>query len=159
MKALDRTAAARGGMLSGGALRGAQQFGQGLASQEYQNAFNRFQVNRGNMLQPLQSLAGVGQTTANTLGAAGANMASNVGNAMMSNAGNVGNAALSAAGQQNSAYGGAANVLGRIYGRPGGGSNPYANAFGANMTGDFGNVYGFGGGGTTPTSVDWNLEY
>ena len=151
MKALDRTAAARGGMLSGGALRGAQQFGQGLASQEYQNAFNRFQVNRGNMLQPLQSLAGVGQTTANTLGAAGANMASNVGNAMMSNAGNVGNAAMSAAGQQNSAYGGAANVLGRMYGNQGGGSNPYFNAAKANMTGDFGNVYGFGGGGSVPS--------
>jgi hypothetical protein len=139
MKALDRTAAARGGMLSGGALRGAQQFGQGLASQEYQNAFNRFQVNRGNMLQPLQSLAGVGQTTANTLGAAGANMASNVGNAMMSNAGNVGNAALSAAGQQNSAYGGAANVLGRMYGnqqRPQqqlGRTPPYADSGGYNV--------------------------
>jgi hypothetical protein len=69
----------------------------------------------------------------------------------MSNAGNVGNAALSAAGQQNSAYGGAANVLGRIYGRQGGGSNPYFNAAKANMTGDFGNVYGFGGGGGVPS--------
>ena len=122
MKALDRTAAARGGMLSGGALRGAQQFGQGLASQEYQNAFNRYQVNRGNMLQPLQSLAGVGQTTANYLGNAGANMAGNVGNAMMSNAGVVGNSAMASAGRSAYEMAGATTALTRLYGnrlRPG----------------------------------------
>jgi len=62
MKALDRTAASRGGLLSGATLKGAQQYGQGLASQEYQNAFNRFQTERTNTLAPLQSLAGVGQS-------------------------------------------------------------------------------------------------
>jgi len=41
LKALDRSAAARGGLLSGGTLKGIQQYGQGLASGEYQNAFNR----------------------------------------------------------------------------------------------------------------------
>lgn len=67
MKALERSAAARGGLLSGATLRGAQRFGQDLASQEYQNAFNRYQVNRANQLNPLQSLYGAGQTSANTL--------------------------------------------------------------------------------------------
>lgn len=80
IKALDRTAASRGGLLSGATLKGAQQYGQGLASQEYQNAFNRYQANRAqqaqeygnafnrfqtertNTLAPLQSLAGVGQS-------------------------------------------------------------------------------------------------
>jgi type II secretory pathway pseudopilin PulG len=67
MKALERSAAARGGLLSGATLKGVQRFGQDLASQEYQNAFNRYQVNRANQLNPLQSLYGGGQTSANVL--------------------------------------------------------------------------------------------
>ena len=82
MKALERSAAARGGLLSGGMLRGAQQYGQGLASQEYMNAFNRYQAERNARLNPLQSLAGVGQTATNQLGQAGQTMASNVGQAL-----------------------------------------------------------------------------
>ena len=45
MKALERSAAARGGLLSGSTMKGVQRFGQNLASEEYQNAFNRYQVN------------------------------------------------------------------------------------------------------------------
>lgn len=78
MKALDRSAAARGNLLSGATLRGAQRFGQDLASQEYMNAFNRYQAERAARLGPLQSLAGVGQTSAQALagqaGALGANL-------------------------------------------------------------------------------------
>jgi hypothetical protein len=82
MKALERSAAARGGLLSGGMLKGAQQYGQGLASQEYMNAFNRYQAERNARLNPLQSLAGVGQTATNQLGQAGQTMAGNVGQAL-----------------------------------------------------------------------------
>lgn len=72
MKALERSAAARGGLLSGSTMKGIQRFGQDLASQEYQNAFNRYQVERANKLNPLQSLMGSGQSSANVLtGAAG----------------------------------------------------------------------------------------
>lgn len=72
MKGLERSAAARGGLLSGAALKGIQRYGQDLASQEYQNAFNRYYAERANKLNPLQSVAGIGQTSANTLtGAAG----------------------------------------------------------------------------------------
>jgi hypothetical protein len=72
MKALERSAAARGGLLSGGTLKGIQRFGQDLASQEYGNAFNRYQTERAARLNPLQSLMGAGQSSANTLtGAAG----------------------------------------------------------------------------------------
>jgi hypothetical protein len=67
MKALERSAAARGGLLSGATLKGTQRFGQDLASQEYMNAFNRYQTNRANQLNPLQSLMGAGQTGANVL--------------------------------------------------------------------------------------------
>ena len=100
MKALERSAAARGNLLSGGMLRGAQEYGQGLASQEYMNAFNRYQAERNARLNPLQSLAGVGQTATNQLGQAGQTMASNVGQA------------LGAAGQARaSGYMGGANAL------------------------------------------------
>ena len=67
MKALERSAAARGGLMSGAMMKGITRFGQDQASQEYQNAFNRYQVNRANQLNPLQSLMGAGQTSANTL--------------------------------------------------------------------------------------------
>jgi hypothetical protein len=80
-QALDRSAAARGGLISGGALKAAQRYGQDMGSQEYMNAFNRYQTERAARLNPLQSLAGMSQTTANTLGTAGQNMATNVGEA------------------------------------------------------------------------------
>jgi hypothetical protein len=80
-KALERSAAARGGLISGNTGGALQQFGQGLASQEYQNAFNRYQAERQSRLGPLQSLAGVGQTSVNALGQAGQNYATNAGNA------------------------------------------------------------------------------
>ena len=82
MKALERSAAARGGLLSGSTLKGAQRYGQDLASQEYMNAFNRYQAERNARLNPLQSLAGVGQTATNQLGQAGQTMAGNVGQAL-----------------------------------------------------------------------------
>ena len=91
MKALERSAAARGNLLSGSTLKGVQRFGQDLASQEYLNAFNRYQVERAARLNPLQSLMGAGQSSANTLtGAAGqfgqygANTLQNIGNARAS---------------------------------------------------------------------------
>ena len=99
-KALDRQAAARGGFISGGALKAAQRYGQEMGSQEYTNAFNRYQIERNAKLGPYQSLAGVGQTTANQLGQFGAANAANVGNLM------TGGAAAQAAG-----YVGQANAL------------------------------------------------
>src|SRR5574343_1431717 len=86
MKALERSAAARGGLLSGATLKGVQRFGQDLASQEYTNAFNRYQAERQARLAPLQSLAGIGQTTAQQIGSSGQTMAENVGEMMTSGA-------------------------------------------------------------------------
>jgi len=133
LKALDRTAASRGGMLSGAALRGATRYGQDMASQEYQNAYNRYQTNRANQLNPLQSLAGQGQTTANTLGTAGQNYASNAGQAYM----NAGDARASgyvgSANAWNQALGGATNALGQTFanyyaGRPANNAYSYGSS-------------------------------
>jgi hypothetical protein len=84
MKALDRTAAARGGLLSGSTLKGAQRYGQDLASQEYQNAYDRYNTDYRMKLSPLQTLAGYGQGATNNLAGAtntyGANQAENIAN-------------------------------------------------------------------------------
>ena len=70
LKGLDRQAAARGGLISGGALKAAARYGQEMGSQEYQNAFNRYQVNRSNQLNPLQGFLNQAQSSTNTLGQA-----------------------------------------------------------------------------------------
>ena len=96
-KALERSAAARGGLISGNTGGALQQFGQGLASQEYQNAYNRALT----QYNTTAALAGVGQTATNQLGAAGQNYAMNAGNA------------YGAAGQARaSGYMGMANAIG-----------------------------------------------
>lgn len=100
MKALERSAAARGGLMSGATGKNLLRFGQDLASQEYTNAFNRYQAERQARLQPLQSLAGVGQTAAQQLGQAGQQFAGNVGNLM-----------TGAANARASGYVGGANAL------------------------------------------------
>lgn len=83
---LERSAAARGGLLSGAAMKDAMRFNQGLASDEYANAFNRFQTNRSNKLNPLQSLSGMATTSTNQIANAGQTYANNAGNAMMGGA-------------------------------------------------------------------------
>ena len=125
MKALERGAAARGGLLSGAQMKGIQRYGQDLASQEYQNAFNRYQAERQARLGPLQSLAGVGQTATQALGGAASQYGSNVGNLAMTGGANLANAALmqgniraSQYGQLGSAFGSkqAQNYFGKMFG-------------------------------------------
>jgi hypothetical protein len=74
LKALDRQAAARGGLISGNAMKAAGRYGQDYASGEYNNAFNRYLAERNAQLGPLQSLAGVGQSATNYVGNAAQNM-------------------------------------------------------------------------------------
>jgi hypothetical protein len=110
-KALDRSAAARGGLISGSALKAATRYGQEMGSQEYTNAFNRYQAERSAKLGPLQSLAGVGQTATQALGAAGESMTGGI-NAALGNYGAQAGAAMGAAGQARaSGYMGTANAL------------------------------------------------
>ncbi len=134
-RALERSAAARGNLLSGSMLKGIQRYGQDLGSQEYMNAFNRYQTERQARLNPLQSLANVGQTSAQTLGQAGQNYATNVGNLMMGSAEAAGNARMARA----SAYGNTLNQLaylgGRYMGGGGGGGGGVGGGGGGYMPG------------------------
>ena len=125
-KALDRSAAARGGLLSGGALKAATRYGQEMGSQEYQNAFGRYQTNRANQLQPLGNLMSSGQAAANQQAGQAGQYGSNVGNIYQSQGNVQGNALLAGSQARTSAYG----DIAKLYGS----TNPnFNNLFGSNM--------------------------
>jgi hypothetical protein len=86
VNALNKTAAARGGLMSGAAMKAAQRYGQDYASNEYNNAFNRYYQQRNQMLNPLQSLLGQAQTSAGNIGASGQGYATQAGQNMMAGA-------------------------------------------------------------------------
>jgi hypothetical protein len=149
LKSLDATAAARGGLISGNALRAAQAFGQDLGSQEYQNAYNRYQTNRANIIDPLQKQAGQGGTVATTLGSAGAGYASGAGNTMMTSAANIGNLNMAAGNARASGYTGAADAWNRALGGAAGTINSnmmYNQMFGKGYD-PYSNYANLGGGG------------
>lgn len=100
INAIDRSAAARGNLLSGGRLKALTQYGQNMAADEWQN-----------YTRTLQSLAGVGQTATNTGVAAGGNTAGAVGNALMYGGQGAANAAyFGGQGSANAAIAGANNA-------------------------------------------------
>jgi len=66
-----------GGMIGGNALTGMNDYNQGMASQEYTNAFNRFQTQRSNIYNTLASIAGLGQSAQAQTNAAAQNFANN----------------------------------------------------------------------------------
>lgn len=78
-QALERSAAAGGGLLSGGTGKALQQYGQDYASGEYSNAYNRFNNDQTTRFNRLSALAGTGQTATNTIGQLGAQTSANIG--------------------------------------------------------------------------------
>lgn len=96
-KALDRSAVGRGGLFSGRAMMDAQRFGQGFASNELADAFNRY-----------AALAGLGQTSAANSAMAAGQYGQSAGNTLQ----NMGNAsAAGTIGQANSWN----NALSQLY--------------------------------------------
>ena len=67
LKALDRSAAARGQMLSGGHLKDLTRFSQGMASTEYQNYVNRLASMAGFGQAATGRATGLGQATAGNI--------------------------------------------------------------------------------------------
>ena len=109
-KALERSAAARGGLQTGGALKALSRYGQDYASNEFQNAYNRFNADRDRRFNRLSSLAGVGQTASTNMG----NAAGNYGNAAAGNITGAANAAGAAGIASANAWGGALSGLGKM---------------------------------------------
>ena len=144
-KAIERSTAARGGLQSGAALKAAARFGQEMGSQEYQNAFNRFQANkafqaqeygnafnrfmteRQSQLAPLMSLTASGQASAAGQSAAAGNFASGASNAMQ----NFG------AGQS-AAYGNYGQAVGNIASQLGAGQSAAYGNYGAGQSAAYG---------------------
>jgi len=101
-QAIERSAAARGGLLSGAAAKALTRYSQGVASDEYGNAYNRFNNDQSTQYNRLASLAGVGQAATNQVGQAGqnaygtiANAGQNTSNAAQNNLTGAGNARAS----------------------------------------------------------------
>lgn len=143
-KALDRSAAARGGLQSGSALKAAARFGQDYASNEYGNAYTRFNTDQSTKFNRLASLAGIGQTANAASAAAGQNYANQAGGYAMTNAANQGNAALAAGNARGAGYTGLANALGSIKwptSTPAATSAPFASGWDAGYYGADGMPY------------------
>ena len=126
-QALDRSAAARGMGYSGAQMKAAQQFGQGLASQQYDTEYNRaakeyfnkYDQARGQFGDYYNRLAGIaqgGQQTAQSLGGMGSQYATNASNTL----GGLSNEQSNILGQQAnaraSAYAAKANALNNTLG-------------------------------------------
>lgn len=79
-KALDRSAASKGMLLSGAQIKATDDYNQDMASQEYQNAYNRYNNDQTTLFNRLAALSGNGQTAGNMLAGIGANTANQVGN-------------------------------------------------------------------------------
>ena len=100
-QATERLGNVGGGALSGNTLRGLMDYGQGLASTEFGNAFGRAQGERKDIYNILANIAGMGQGAVNT----GVN-------AGQSTAQSLGQLAVGGAQAQASGIVGAANALG-----------------------------------------------
>jgi len=126
--AINRSAAARGGLLSGAAVKAGATYASGLASQNF-----------GEYVSRLAGVSGAGQAATNATQAAGTNMA-NQNSASLMSAGNARASAYGETGQTigNTANGLASNYLLYKYLNP---SNPAPSP------------YGYGGGGFGPTNV------
>ena len=130
-KALERNAAARGGLISGGALKAATGYGQEMGSQEFTRARERAlsdystNVARSDVgYNRLAGLAGVGQTATGALGQAAGQYGTamgqaagqygtNVGNLYTQQGANQGNALLAGAQARTSSYGDIAKLYGQ----------------------------------------------
>jgi len=96
-QAMQQSAAAKGGLLTGGTAQALDAYGQQLASTNYQNTYNnayntyasgynQFQNQQANEYNRLASLAGVGQTTASNLASLGQSSASGISSNLLSTA-------------------------------------------------------------------------
>lgn len=111
MKAIQNSAAARGGVLSGGTLKGLTDYSQGAASDEYQNVYNRRMNEYNNSYNQLASRAGMGQTATNTLGTEAGVTGTNVANSLFNSGNQQAQGVNNAAAARASGYAASGNIL------------------------------------------------
>jgi len=110
-RALEAYERAHGKLLSGKAVKDINTFAQGVASQGYSNVANRKLQEREANLNPLLSMAGLGQTSMSQSNAAISNAANQNANIGLTTAGNVGNFQTQGANARASGYVGSANSM------------------------------------------------
>lgn len=121
-KTLDRQAAARGGLISGGALKAAQRYGQEMGSQEYSNAYNRFRDTQALRRNALAGVVGFAPTAAGSMAAGGQSYAAGAGPQMYQQGVNTGNALIAGQQARESSYGQLGSAFGKYLTGGGGGS-------------------------------------
>jgi len=123
--AIQRSAAARGGLLNTGTAKDLNDYTQNAASGEYGNVYNRaaseferryniFKQGQNDLFNRFATLAGIGQTSAGQLSSAGLSSANNAGNILLTSAGQIGQQYNNAAAARGSGYVGSANALNSI---------------------------------------------
>jgi hypothetical protein len=85
-KAINKAAAARGKFYAPGTLQDIAKFSQGLASNEFQNAYSNYNTNNKTIWDRLYSLSGAGHNAAAGIGGFGTTVAGQVGENMMGGA-------------------------------------------------------------------------
>jgi len=99
-----------GGLIGGNALQGLTNYGQGAASQEFGNAFNRFQTERGNIYNTLAGIAGIGQTAQGQVSNLAQNTAGNIGQATIGAGNAIAGGQIGAANALSGGFQGAGNA-------------------------------------------------
>ena len=126
LQALERSAAARGGLLSGGTGKALERYGQGLASSNYQQTYNNmlgqyqqnyniFKQNQADQYNRLAGMSGTGQVAAGQLGTAGQNASNAITNILMGGAQTQGTLAQNAAAARATGYQNTGNIWGNAF--------------------------------------------
>lgn len=110
LKAIDNSAAARGSSLSGATLKALTKYGQDFASNEFNNAYNRWNNDTSNRFNRIAGVAGVGQQAVNQVGAYGQQTAGNIAQGNMNTANQVASNTIGAGNARASGYVGMANA-------------------------------------------------
>lgn len=134
--AVMNKASSMGGVNSGNTLKALTSYSEGVANQDYQQAYNNYVAQQAQRFSQLQNITGSGQNAAGNLGALGAQTGTNIGNNIVS----AGNASAAGTVGSANAINSGINSVGQNYllssvlnsGTPG--------------SGNF-NFLGFGGGG------------
>ncbi|WP_373031673.1 hypothetical protein [Sulfurovum sp.] len=116
IKARERSAAARGGLLGGAQLKGLERYSQGVASEEYGKAYGRFQGEQQARFNRLASLSGAGQTTLQNLGGFAQGVGQTTAQLTQQSMGDIGSAQLAGAQARASAYQGYGQAAGQALG-------------------------------------------
>lgn len=146
-QALENSAAAKGGLLTGNTGEALENYGQNFASNEYSNVYNRAMNDYNtNVLGPynrLSSLAGVGQQAQASGAAQGQQAASNTTNIDLTGGAQQGQDINNAAAAQASGYVGSANAYGSAL--SGAGNNLTQAYLLSQLSRNFGSQYGLTG--------------